>query len=213
MRPAFLRIYLPYLRPTARATRTDHACGHIAPHQAQLQHAHGGDARTRDRATARSLAGLSPPAARARRPAGRTPRASDAHRRPQTARQQDTLTASRHSPLRHETGRHLTPVVTRDPDELSIRRGRVAFTRRLRSRDETRHRLTGRSAVENPRAAAPNGPREDSLMITVILRINHLVAWRMYAIENAPHVAKMSTSRASKPTHAPSEPMMSPFMP
>ena len=82
---SFLRIYLPYLRPTARATRTDHACGHIAPHQAQLQHAHGGDARTRDRATARSLAGLSPPAARARRPAGRTPRASDAHRRPQTA--------------------------------------------------------------------------------------------------------------------------------
>jgi hypothetical protein len=48
-------------------------------------------------------------------------------------------------------------------------------------------------------------------MITVILRINHLVAWRMYAIENAPHVAKMSTSRASKPTHAPSEPIMSPL--
>ena len=101
-------------------------------------------------------------------------------------------------------------VVTRDSDELSIRRGRVAFTRRLRSRDETRHRLTGRPPS---RIQGPQCPREDSLMITVILRNNHLVAWRMYAIENAPHVAKMSTSRASKPTHAPSEPMMSPFMP
>jgi len=140
-------------------------------------------------------------------------------RRPQTATDAHTDRSLRHRDLTPTTTTLLRDrfcafsnarVVTRDSDELSIRRGRVAFTRRLRSRDETRHRLTGRPPS---RIHGPQRPREDSLMITVILRINHLVAWRMYAIENAPHVAKMSTSRASKPTHAPSEPIMSPFMP
>ena len=70
---------------------------------------------TRGRETARPrdpwLASRPPRPGHAGRPAAHlAPQTlTDGHRRPQTARQQDTLTASRHSPLRHETGRHLTP--------------------------------------------------------------------------------------------------------